>query len=119
MGDEEHAPLDLPARHGLGDVVQEADDAESLAPLLADPNLNPALKKLLLHSPDGLKDVLEDVEVVEGSLPLIQGEPKLRYLVDERFRIEGGTQRLVDGHAFGFQRRRCRRVAFLRLVLGL
>jgi hypothetical protein len=39
--------------------------------------------------------------------------------VDERFRIEGGTQRLVDGHAFGFQRRRCRRVAFLRLVLGL
>ncbi len=102
MGDEEHAPLDLPARHGLGDVVQEADDAKSLAPLLADPDPNPALQKLLLHAPDGLEDVLEDVEVVEGSLPLIQGKPKLRHLVDECFRVEGGSQRLVDGDALGF-----------------
>ncbi len=43
MGDEEHAALDLRAGDRLGDVVQKANDKETVAPLLTDPRADPVL----------------------------------------------------------------------------
>ncbi|MEJ7870779.1 MAG: hypothetical protein WKF67_00865 [Rubrobacteraceae bacterium] len=43
MGDEEHAALDLGTRDRLGDIVQKANDKETVAPLLTDPRADPVL----------------------------------------------------------------------------
>ncbi len=99
VGDEEYASLDLSARYGLGDVVQETHDAEPSAALSAHPRTDPALRELPLHAPDGLEDVLEGVEVVERSLFLAQGKPELRHLPEQRLSVERAFQRLVNGHA--------------------
>jgi hypothetical protein len=66
--------------------------------------------------------VPEGVEVVEGPLTLVSGKPELRHLTEERLHVDRGLQRPVEERLRGLylrpQRRR-RRVAFLRLVLGL
>ena len=54
VSDEEHTPLGFPTRDGLGDIVQESDDAQPVAPLLAHPRADSILCELLLHSPDSL-----------------------------------------------------------------
>jgi hypothetical protein len=96
VGDEQHAPLDLPARDRFGHVVKEPDDAEPTASLLVDSRTNPALAKFSFHTTDGLQDVLQGVEVMERPLPLVLGEPELRHLAEQRLRVERVCQRLVD-----------------------
>ena len=79
VSNEEHTPLNLPTRDRLGDVVQETNDEKPLASLFAHPGADLALCELPLYAPDSLEGVLEDVEVVEGSLPLTPGELELRH----------------------------------------
>jgi hypothetical protein len=88
VGDEQHAPLDLPARDRLGHVVKEPDDAEPASSLLVDSRTDPALAKLPLHATNGLQDVLQGVEMMERSLTLVLGEPELRHLAEQRLRVE-------------------------------
>jgi hypothetical protein len=95
MGDEKHAPLDLPTRNGLGDVVQEPHDAETHSSFFAHSSPDPALRKLLLHPPNRFEDVLENVEMMVGPLFLAPGKPELRYLAEKRFGVERGRKRLV------------------------
>ena len=96
VGDEEHAPLGFPARDGLGNVVQEANDTQPGVSLLAHPRADSILHERSLHTPDGLQDVLERVEVVEGTLPLVSSEPELRHLAQQYLYVERVLQRLVN-----------------------
>ena len=41
--------------------------------------------------------MLESVEVVEGALFLVSGEPEFRHLAQQRLYLERVLQRLVDG----------------------
>ena len=100
MGNEEHAPLDLAARNGLGDIVQQSDQPEPPVPPLAHPGADLTLRKLPLHAADGLEDVLEGIEVVEGTLPLTPGEPELRHLAEQCSCVERGRERLMDRHVY-------------------
>lgn len=118
---EEHASLDLRARDRLGDIVQQADDAEPAVPLLAKLGADLPLRELRLYGPYGLEGVLEGVEVVVRTLPLVSGEPELRYLTQQRARVERVFQDLVyrGVGCLLLQCRRRLRIAFLRLVFGL
>jgi hypothetical protein len=96
VGDEENASIDLSTGDGFGSVVQEADDAEPIVPLLADPRADPVLRKLPLHTPHGLEYVLQSVEMVERTLSLIPGEPELRHLAEQHLNVERVFQCLLD-----------------------
>jgi len=100
VGDEEHTPLNLAPRDGLGDVVQETDDAEPVGPLFADPRADPALRELPLHASDDLEYVLEGVEMVVRALSLVPGELKLRYLAEQCVHVERVFQRSVERHVY-------------------
>jgi hypothetical protein len=100
VGDEEHTPLNLSARDGLGDVVQETDDAKPIGPLLADLRADPAFHELPLHASDNLEYVLEGVEMVVRALSLVPGELKLRYLAEQSFYVERVFQRSVERHVY-------------------
>ena len=69
-------------------------------PPLAHPGDDSTLRKLPLHGPDGLEDVLEGVEIVEGVLPLTPSKPELSHLADQRSFVERGRECLMVGHAY-------------------
>jgi len=90
MGDEEHAALDLTARYGLSDVMQQASGPEPVTPLLTDPRTDSLLGKFPLHATHCIQNVIQGVEVIERPLSLVLGKPKLRHLAHQRLDIERG-----------------------------
>ena len=83
-----------------GNIVEQSDQPEPPVPPLAHPGDDSTLRKLPLHGPDGLEDVLEGVEMVEGVLPLTPSKPELSHLADQRSFVERGRECLMVGHAY-------------------
>jgi hypothetical protein len=83
-----------------GNIVEQSDQPEPPVPPLAHPGDDSTLRKLPLHGADGLEDVLEGVEMVEGVLPLTPSKPELSHLAEQRSFVERGRECLMDGHAY-------------------
>jgi hypothetical protein len=77
VGDEEDPAFELAAGNGLGHVVQQGSEAQTLCAICPHAGANPALIQLALDAPDYLEDVIQGVQVVVQASFQFTGEGEL------------------------------------------
>ena len=92
MGDEEDPAFELAAGNGLGHVVQQGSEAQTLCAICPHAGANPALIQLALDAPDYLEDVIQGVQVVVRASFQFTGEGELGDGVEEPDSVQRGVQ---------------------------
>jgi hypothetical protein len=95
VGDEEDPPFELAAGNGLGHVVQQGGEAETLQAIFLYAGTHPALFKLALDAAHDLEDMIQGVQVVVRATFQLTGEGELGNEVEEPC----GIQRGLEGRA--------------------
>ena len=92
MGDEEDPAFELAAGNGLGHVVQQGSEAQTLCAICPHAGANPALIQLALDAPDYLEDVIQGVQVVVRASFQFTGEGELGDDVEEPDSVKRGSR---------------------------
>lgn len=96
VGDEDYSALVFAARQRFGDVVEQGRHAQVRQFFGIYLGFEAAFFEFIVDAPDGLQDVIQDIQVMIRPL---SEPPREREFGDQRFEcgdIQRGTQRLVD-----------------------